>query len=94
MAKRVTQKDILEMNKIYATCHSYAKVAELTGWSESTARKYVDKDFKLEDDVTSYTPTIYPITDTAEVIKLMRHITCVQDIEMIGLRELWEEMVV
>lgn len=46
MARRsVTEKDIEEMNEAYAICKSYAGVAQVTGWSASTVKKYIDPNY-------------------------------------------------
>ena len=44
MAK-VTPQDIQIFNEKYYACHNYAQVARETGFSASTVRKYVQKDW-------------------------------------------------
>ena len=46
MARRVTDKDIRDMFEAYSLCGSYSAVAEATGWSVSTVRKYLTMDYK------------------------------------------------
>ena len=46
MAKRVTTDDILIFNKIYYKTKNYAQVARETGFSASTVKKYIDKNWK------------------------------------------------
>jgi len=48
MAKRVTDKDIKEMFECYALCGSYQGVAEATGWSVSTVRKYLNMEHPFD----------------------------------------------
>lgn len=48
MAKRVTDKDIKEMFEAYAICGSYQGVAEATGWSVSTVRKYLNMEHPFD----------------------------------------------
>ena len=45
MAKRVTNEDILLMNKIYAETKTYAETARQTGFSASTVKKYINPNF-------------------------------------------------
>lgn len=49
MAKRVTEKDIIEMNEAYLICKSYSGVAAATGWSVSTVRKYIIDKYVPQD---------------------------------------------
>ena len=46
MAKRVTTDDILIFNKIYYKTKNYTQVARETGFSASTVKKYIDKNWK------------------------------------------------
>ncbi len=43
---KVTQKDILIFNEKYYSCKNYSQVARETGFSASTIRKYVDKNWQ------------------------------------------------
>lgn len=47
MAKRVTNEDILLMNKIYAETKTYAETARQTGFSASTVKKYINPNFEV-----------------------------------------------
>ena len=49
MAKRVTEQDIKKMFEVYATCGNYNQVAEATGWSETTVRKYLNMEHPFEN---------------------------------------------
>ena len=46
MAKRVTNEDILKFNEIYYRVKNYAQVARETGFSASTVRKYINKNWE------------------------------------------------
>lgn len=48
MAKRVTDKDIKEMFEAYSLCGSYQGVADATGWSVSTVRKYLNMEHPFD----------------------------------------------
>ena len=43
--RRVTTDDIKYINDVYYVCKSYAETARRTGWSASTVRSYVDKNY-------------------------------------------------
>ena len=49
MAKRVTNEDIIRINKIYSATKVYAETARQTGFSASTVKKYVNPGFKILD---------------------------------------------
>lgn len=53
MANKVTQEDIKRFNEIYYSVKTYAEVARQTGFSPSTVKKYIDK---------NWTPAIVPTT--------------------------------
>lgn len=50
MASKVTADNILDFNKRYYACHNYSQVARETGFSTSTIRKYIDKNWKPIDE--------------------------------------------
>ena len=45
MASKVTNEDILRINELYYKHKVYAEVARQTGFSASTVKKYVDKNW-------------------------------------------------
>ena len=48
--KVITQKEIQEINRLYAELHTYAAVARKTGFSPATVKKYVIKDYVPVDE--------------------------------------------
>ena len=52
MANRVTNDDILKINKIYAEVGTYAETARRTGFSPSTVKKYVNPNFSAAQAAT------------------------------------------
>ncbi len=46
----ITQKEIREINRLYAELKTYAAVARATGFSPATVKKYVIKDWKDVDE--------------------------------------------
>lgn len=97
MAKRVTAKDIEEMNIVYSYCHSYAETATATGWSASTVRKYVDPNYvrideavndpKLEDYQKTVDDVIQDLTSQVDL-------TALNDAELASMPDLWKELVI
>ena len=57
MANKVTQDNIKEFNALYYETKNYSEVARRTGFSASTVRKYVDKNWKPIDttDIIRFT---------------------------------------
>lgn len=58
MARRITVDDIKQINELYYKYHNYAEVARQTGWSASTIRAYVDKNYNpvTEDQIHRFDP--------------------------------------
>ena len=48
----ITQKEIKEINQLYAKLKTYAAVARATGFSPATVKKYVIKDWTDVDEST------------------------------------------
>ncbi len=45
MASKITAEDIIKINQVYIQYHTYAETARQTGFSPSTVKKYIQKDF-------------------------------------------------
>lgn len=45
MAKKVTQRDIEQMNEAYLTIGTYSGVAKALGWSASTVKRYINPNY-------------------------------------------------
>ena len=58
MARRITVEDIKKINELYYKYKNYAEVARQTGWSASTVRAYVDKNYNpvIEDQIHRFDP--------------------------------------
>ncbi len=48
----ITQKEIKEINRLYAKLHTYAAVARATGFSPATVKKYVIPNYNEPDPST------------------------------------------
>ena len=98
MARRVSVDDIRQMNEIYYQCKSYAETARQTGWSASTVRAYIDKNFSpvLEDKIHRFNPdTEMPIfsTEMFEGVENYGDLCELTDDEKVEIVALWEEIV-
>jgi len=58
--RRVTIDDRRRINELYYQYHNYAEVARQTGFSASTVRSYVDKNFNpvTEDQIKRFDPNV------------------------------------
>jgi hypothetical protein len=99
MARRITVEDIRKINELYYKYHNYAEVARQTGWSASTVRSYVDKNYSpiMEDVIRRFDP----YTDMKEFDETMfEHIDNYGDLcelspdEEQEIRDLWKELIV
>lgn len=50
--KVITQKDVKEMNRLYAELKTYAAVSRATGFSPATVKKYIKADYQILDEST------------------------------------------
>ena len=51
MAKALSEEDKIQINELYLIHKTYAEVARQTGFSPSTVKKYVVKDYIGEDQI-------------------------------------------
>ena len=100
MAKRVTNEDILIFNEIYYKTKNYSQVARETGFSASTVRKYIDKNWKpvAAENIVHF--DIAQLPDFTEAVKIFCGIDnygslCVlTELEQKEVEELWRELAV
>lgn len=98
MAKRVTQEDIRYINDVYYVCRNYTETAAKTGWSASTVRKYVIKDYSPihEDNIQRFNPEtdFNPNVDFTPFIntKEWGDLCVLSDDEYDEIKKLWEEI--
>ena len=50
--KVITQKDVKEINRLYAELKTYAAVSRATGFSPATVKKYIKADYQVLDEST------------------------------------------
>jgi hypothetical protein len=100
MAKRVTNEDILIFNEIYYKTKNYAQVARETGFSASTVRKYIDKNWEPVQAESIIHFDIAQLPDFTEAVKIFRgvdnygYLCQLTPVESEEIRELWKELAV
>ena len=100
MAKRVTNEDILKFNEIYYRTKTYAEVARETGFSASTVKKYIDKNWEpvVVENIIHF--DIAQLPDFQKAVEIFRGIDnygnlCIlTDFEKEEIKELWKELAV
>jgi len=92
--KLVQNSDIKKMNELYLKIGTYAGVAREVGFSPSTVKKYIKKDYVSEDELVlkkyegplpEFDPTIFRVDDWGPLCVL-------SDEENEEIRELWKEL--
>ena len=100
MAKRVTNEDILVFNEIYYKTKNYTRVARETGFSASTVRKYIDKNWQPVQVENIIRFDIAQLPDFQEAVKVFRGVDNYGDLcvlterEKDEIKELWGELAV
>jgi hypothetical protein len=100
MAKRVTNEDILVFNEIYYKTKNYTQVARETGFSASTVRKYIDKNWEpvAAENIIHF--DIAQLPDFTGAVKIFRgvdnygYLCQLTPVESEEIKELWKELVV
>lgn len=97
MPRRITVDDIKKINELYYQYHNYAEVARQTGWSASTVRSYVDKNYNpvIEDKIKRFDPnTDMPEFDESlfEGVDNFGDLCVLSDEEYEEIKQLWEEI--
>lgn len=89
MAKKITQDDILTINRLYLKYKTYAAVARETGFSAGTVKKYIVDNFidPEEIEIKKFNSIILPIEETKIVWDLQ--LTTSEEEEI---KELWKEI--
>lgn len=91
MANKVTQNDILNINRIYLKLGTYAATAREVGFSAGTVKKYIIPDFIDPDElkIKQFSGEINPIQDINSLKNLL-----LSDEEISEIKELWEEIAI
>lgn len=98
MASKVTNEDILRINELYYKHKVYAEVARQTGFSASTVKKYIDKNWAPVETKNIQKFDLEQMPDYEEAVKIFRGIhnygtlctlTAYEEEEI---KELWKEL--
>lgn len=96
MAKRVSQKDIIQINSLYKELKTYAAVSRQTGFAPSTVKKYVDPNWQPlnEIEVVKFTKDDLPdfTTDIFRGVKNFGDLCVLSEEERKEIEELWKEL--
>lgn len=94
MAK-VTPQDIQSFNERYYACRNFAQIARETGFSASTVRKYVQKDWTppcTEQQITFSDEMFSPYLERFNGLQNFGDICELSSAEQVEIEELWKEM--
>ena len=98
MANKVTSDDILRINEIYYKTKVYAETARQTGFSASTVKKYVIKDWKpvAAENVIKFELKQIPEFDGSifKNVDNYGELCVLTDQEKEEMKELWRELAV
>ena len=98
MANKVTSDDILRINEIYYKTKVYAETARQTGFSASTVKKYVIKDWKpvVAENVIKFELKQIPEFDGSifKNINNYGELCVLTEQEKEEMKELWRELAV
>lgn len=97
MASKITTENILDFNRRYYACHNYSQVARDTGFSASTIRKYVDKNWTptVETNRKIFNPQDLPENFDTSMFKDKENFgeLCILSEEEINeIKDLWNEL--
>ena len=98
MANKVTSDDILRINEIYYKTKVYAETARQTGFSASTVKKYVIKDWKpvVAENVIKFELKQIPEFDGSifKNVDNYGELCVLTEQEKEEMKELWRELAV
>ena len=96
MANKITQEQILEMNKLYLQHKTYAAVARIVGCAPSTVKKYIVPDFVPEEERTikHFTHEQLPNFTGERFVGVedVGSLCILSDEEVEEIKELWQEL--
>ena len=68
---KVTNEEIKRMNELYLQYHTYAAVAREVGRAPSTVKRYIDPDYKHEEEVVELKPIDWDELINAPIIDII-----------------------
>ena len=100
MASKVTSEDIVLFNSLYYKTKNFSEVARQTGFSASTVRKYVDKNWQpvAAENIKRFDTSIIPDFECVKTVFYGRdnygELCALTGREQQEIAELWKELVV
>ena len=99
MANKVSLNDIKNMNELYLKFKTYAEVARQTGFSPSTVRKYIQKDYVSQNDIQMIKFNLekdLPKFDGSKFENLdnFGELCVLSEEEKLEIKELWKEILI
>ena len=68
---RVTQEEIKEMNELYFQYKTYSAVAREVGRAPSTVKRYIDPNYKHEEEIIELKPINWEELNNAPIIDII-----------------------
>lgn len=90
---KITSEDIIKLNEAYLLCGTYTGAAKAVGCAPSTAKKYIDPNYKSVDKIEESSIFLPPIEDALITLK-GEHITQLTAHEVTELKALYKEMLI
>ena len=93
---KVTKEDIKTFNKLYFETKNFSEVARRTGFSASTVRKYVDRNYRPVDEnsIKRFDPKLLIDFEPKRFwgMENWNSLIVLSDEEKEEMREIWEEI--
>ena len=90
---KITHEDIVKLNEAYLLCGTYTGAAKAVGCSPSTAKKYIDPNFKPVSKPANETISLPPLEDALAALA-GDHISELSAVEVKELKALYKEMLI
>lgn len=90
---RITPEDIIKLNEAYLLCGTYTGAAKAIGCAPSTAKKYIDPNFKPAEKAIESDVSFGSIEDALAALS-SEHITELSAAEVKELKALYKEMLI
>ena len=98
MANKITNEDIININKVYLRVGTYAAAARELGFSAGTVKKYIIPGFKFVDEssIKPFDPSTLKDFDPNEFddVEDFGDICEYSDEETAQVKDLWKEMLI
>ena len=90
---KITPDDIIKLNEAYLLCGTYSGAAKAIGCAPSTAKKYIDSNYKSQVKFEGKNIVLPSLEDAVNALK-GEHITQLTAVEVKELKALYKEMLI